>query len=63
MGRETLGPVKALCTSVGECQSQEVEVGELMSKGRGEERGTLSLSLSLSLCVGVCVCVCVCVLF
>jgi hypothetical protein len=39
MGRETLGPVKALCTSVGECQSQEVEVGELMSKGRGEERG------------------------
>jgi hypothetical protein len=34
--------VKALCPSVGECQSQEVGVGELVSRdvGRGE-RGVL----------------------
>jgi hypothetical protein len=27
MGREALGPVKALCLSVGECQGREVGVG------------------------------------
>jgi hypothetical protein len=28
MGGEALGPVKALCPSVGECQGQEARVGE-----------------------------------
>jgi hypothetical protein len=37
MGGEVLGPVKALCLSVGECQSQEAGVGGLGSRGR--ERG------------------------
>jgi hypothetical protein len=32
-----VGPVKALCLSVGECQGQEAEVGGLVSRGR--ERG------------------------
>ena len=36
MGGEALGPVKALCPSVGECQGQEAEVGGLVSRGRGE---------------------------
>jgi hypothetical protein len=27
MGGEALGPVKALCPSIGECQGQEVGVG------------------------------------
>ena len=36
MGREALGPGKALCPSVGECLSQEVRVGGLVSRGRGE---------------------------
>ena len=36
MGGEALGPVKALSSSVGECQGQEVGVGGLVSKGRGE---------------------------
>jgi hypothetical protein len=35
--RPFLGPVKALCTSVGECQGQEMGVSRLLSKG--EERG------------------------
>jgi hypothetical protein len=35
MGGEALGPVKALCPSVGSCQSQEARVGGLMSRGRG----------------------------
>jgi hypothetical protein len=35
MGGEALGPVKALCPSIGECQGQEVEVGGLVSKGMG----------------------------
>ena len=41
MGGEALGPVKALCPSVGECQSQEVEVGGLVSRGRGMGIGGL----------------------
>ena len=37
MRGEALGPVKALCPSVGECQGQEAGVGGLVSRGR--ERG------------------------
>jgi hypothetical protein len=37
VGREALGPVKALCPSVEECQGQEGGVGGLVSRGR--ERG------------------------
>jgi hypothetical protein len=33
MGGEALGPVKALCPTVGECQGQEVGVGGLVSRG------------------------------
>ena len=36
MGGEVLGPVKALCPSIGECQGQEVGVGGLGSRGREE---------------------------
>jgi hypothetical protein len=42
MGEEALGPVKALCPSIGECQAQEVGVGGLIkwevgggARGRG----------------------------
>jgi len=35
MGGEALGPVKAGCPSIGECQGQEESVGELGSRGRG----------------------------
>jgi hypothetical protein len=38
-GRDALGPVKAQCSSVGECQGQEVGVDGLVSRGRGEEMG------------------------
>ena len=38
MGRG-LGPVKALCPSVEECQGQEAGVGGLGSRGRGEGIG------------------------
>jgi hypothetical protein len=33
MGGEALGPVNALCPSVGKCQGQEAGVGGLVSKG------------------------------
>ena len=36
MGGEDLGPVKALCPSVGKCQGQEVGVAGLVSRGREE---------------------------
>ena len=36
MGGEALGPVKVLCPSVGECKGQEVGVGGLLSRGKGE---------------------------
>jgi hypothetical protein len=36
MGGEALGPVKARCPTVGECQDQEVEVGGLVSRGQRE---------------------------
>jgi hypothetical protein len=39
MGGETLGLVKVLCPSIGECQGQEAGVGELVSRGSREEIG------------------------
>jgi hypothetical protein len=36
MRGEALGPVKALCTSIGECLVKEVGVGGLGTRGRGE---------------------------
>jgi hypothetical protein len=36
MGGEALGPVKALCLSVRDCQGQEAGVGGLVSRGSGE---------------------------
>jgi hypothetical protein len=39
VGEETLGPVKALCPSVGESQGQEARVGGLVSMGRGKRMG------------------------
>jgi hypothetical protein len=39
MGEEALHPVKVLCPSIGEGQGQEAGVGELVSRGRGEEEG------------------------
>ena len=39
MGGEVLGPLKALCPSVGESQDQEAGVGGLVSRGRGERIG------------------------
>ena len=37
MRGEALGPVKALCPSVGECHGQEAGVGGLVGRGSGEE--------------------------
>jgi hypothetical protein len=37
MEGEALGPVKVLCPSIGECQSQEAGVSGLGSRGREEE--------------------------
>ena len=39
MGEKALGPVKALCPSIGECHGQGAGVGGLMSKGRGHGMG------------------------
>ena len=39
MGGEALGPVKAQCLSVGECQDREAGVGGLVSRGRGDGIG------------------------
>jgi hypothetical protein len=36
MGGEALGPVKALCPSIGECQGQKAGVGGLVNRGMGE---------------------------
>jgi hypothetical protein len=41
MGGEALGPGKAQCPSVEECQSQKVGVGGLVSRERGVNRGFL----------------------
>jgi hypothetical protein len=39
MGGKALGPLKALCPSVGECQDQEAGVGGLVSRGRQKQEG------------------------
>jgi hypothetical protein len=39
MGGEALGPVKVLCPSIEECQGQDMGVGGLGSRGKGEEMG------------------------
>jgi hypothetical protein len=39
MRGEALGPVKVLCPSIGDCQGQEVGVGGLVGRGRGEGLG------------------------
>jgi hypothetical protein len=39
MGGEALGPVKALCPSVGECQGQDMLVGGLVSRRSCGDRG------------------------
>ena len=39
MGGEALGPVKVLCSSVGDFQGQEAGVGGLVSRGEGEGIG------------------------
>jgi hypothetical protein len=39
MGGEAIGPVKALCPSIGECQGQEEGVGGLVSWERGKGVG------------------------
>ena len=36
MGGDDFGPVKARCPSVGECQDQELGVGGLVSRRRGD---------------------------
>ena len=35
MGEEALGPVKVLCSSIGECLGQEAGVGVLRSRAVG----------------------------
>jgi hypothetical protein len=40
MGGEAFGPVKVLCTSIGECLGQEVGAGGLGSRGSGEGMGS-----------------------
>jgi hypothetical protein len=39
MERGVLGPVKVLCPSIEECQSQDLEGGGLMNRGREEGIG------------------------
>ena len=39
MGGEALGPVKARCPSVGECQGGEVGVGEWVGEHPHRRRG------------------------
>ena len=39
MGGEALFPMKALCSSVGECLCQDIGKGGLLSRGIGEEKG------------------------
>ena len=41
MGGEALGPVKAGCPSVGECQDREAGVGGLVIRRRGMGLGFL----------------------
>jgi hypothetical protein len=42
MGGEALGPERAQCPSVGECQDSEAGVDRLVSRGRGNRRGGFS---------------------
>jgi hypothetical protein len=49
MGGETLGPVKVLCPSIGDCHGQVVGVGGLVSRGRGGDRGFLKGKLGKGL--------------
>ena len=39
MGGEAFGPVKTLCTSVGQCEGQEARVGSLVNRVRGDGIG------------------------
>ena len=39
MGEEAFGPMKALCSSLGECQGEEAGVGGLVSRGRESLEG------------------------
>jgi hypothetical protein len=39
MGGEALGPVKAQCPSIGECQNREAGMGGLVSRGKGKGEG------------------------
>jgi hypothetical protein len=41
MGGEALGPVKAQCTSVGECEGRVVGVSGLVNRGKVERIGGL----------------------
>jgi hypothetical protein len=43
--RPSLGPVNFLCLSMKECQGQEVGVGGLVSRGRGERIGDFQSKL------------------
>ena len=39
MGGEALGPVKALCPSVGDCQDRGTGMGGLLNRGRRDGIG------------------------
>ena len=41
MGEKALGPVKARCPSVGECQDREAVVGGLVGRGRRDGIGVV----------------------
>ena len=45
MGGETIGPMKVLCPSIGECLGQEAGVGGLGMGERGVHRGFLKRKL------------------
>jgi hypothetical protein len=51
MGGEALGPVKVLCPSIEECQSQKVGVGGLESGGgdRGFSEGKLGKGITFEM--------------
>jgi hypothetical protein len=63
MGGEALGPVKALCSSVQECQGQEESMDGLVSRERGkgiwgfqrgdQERGHLKYEYSKYLIITI----------
>jgi hypothetical protein len=49
MGREALGPVKALCPSVGECQDQEWEWVGWGQGNRGFSEGKLGKGITFEM--------------